>query len=110
MIVTIFRSRLNADIGGEYDHLVTSTAELVETAIGFKSHKLFIAEDGERVTIVEFESEEAQRLWAVSAEHVEARRAGRARLYSEYKIQICDVKRESNFICKPTPTPPPVVA
>ena len=106
MIVTIFRSRINSDIDAEYDHLVKSTSELVETAVGFKSHKMFIAADGERVTIVEFESEEAQRSWAISAEHVEARRAGRARLYSEYKIQICDVVRESNFVCKPAVTGP----
>ena len=105
MIVTIFRSRINPDIDGEYDHLVKSTSELVETAVGFKSHKMFIAEDGERVTIVEIDSVEAQRSWAISAEPGDARRAGRARLYAEYKIQICDVKRESSFVCKSAPAP-----
>ncbi len=34
---------------------------LARTMPGYISHKCFLAEDGERVTIVEFESEVAQR-------------------------------------------------
>jgi heme-degrading monooxygenase HmoA len=100
LIVTIFRSRLLPDCQPEYDEFVDLTAERVEEAAGFKSHKLFVAEDGERLTLVEFESEEAQRAWNRSREHVDARKAGRARFYSEYTIQICEVLRESSFRAK----------
>ncbi len=104
MILTIFRSRLNAQAGAEYDAAVSSTAALVENAPGFVGHKLFVAEDGERITLVEFESMEAQRAWSLSREHAQAAIAGRKRFYSEYKIQVCSVLRESQFkATAPTP-------
>ena len=97
MILTVFRSRLNPDVRAEYDAHVERTSALAEQTSGFKSHKLFVAEDGERVTLVEFESPEAQRAWSLTREHIDAKMAGRARFYSEYKIQICTVTRESRF-------------
>ena len=100
MIVTLFRSRLRPECLEEYQRFVDSTAGMAETAPGFKGHKLFVAEDGERITLVEFENEEAQRNWARTREHVVAARAGRDRFYSEYKIQVCEVKRESQFEVK----------
>jgi len=112
MLVTIFRSRLNPDHTDEYANAVALTAGLVEAAPGFKAHKMFVAEDGERLTLVEFENEAAQRNWSLSREHRDAAKAGRARYYSEYKIQICTVNRESEFRSKPDPSnePQPVVA
>ena len=103
MLVTIFRSRLNPDHDVEYGDVVTLTAGLVEAAPGFKAHKMFVAEDGERLTLVEFENEAAQRNWSLSREHRDAAKAGRARFYSEYKIQICTVNRESEFRSKQAP-------
>ena len=47
------------------------------TIPGYISHKGFWAEDGERVTIVEFEHEEGQRAWRTHPEHIEAQRQGR---------------------------------
>ena len=100
MILTVFRSRLNPDIQLEYDQHVDTTAALVEQAPGFVGHKLFVAEDGERLTLVEFDSMEAQRAWSLSREHRQAAIAGRKSFYSEYKIQVCEVKRESHFEVK----------
>ena len=93
MIVTVFRSRLNPDAQEEYSALVTRIVELSMTMPGYVSQKRFTAEDGERVTIVEFATEEGQRAWATHPEHVAAMRLGRQRLYSEFKIQVCDVRR-----------------
>ena len=53
------------------------------------------AEDGERCTIVEFESEEAQRAWRMHPEHREAQRKAREIYYETYSLQICELKRES---------------
>lgn len=93
MIVTVFRSRLNPDAQEEYSALVTRIVELSMTMPGYVSQKRFTAEDGERVTIVEFATEEGQRAWATHPEHLAAMRLGRQRLYSEFKIQVCDVRR-----------------
>ena len=54
MIVTVFRSRLNSGAQGEYGPMARQMSELARTIPGYISHKGFAAEDGERVTIVEF--------------------------------------------------------
>jgi len=97
MIVTVFRSRLNPAAQEEYAQWATRMSELARTMAGYVSHKSFVADDGERVTIVEFASEEAQRAWAQHPQHVDAKKKGRAAFYSEYKLQACQVLRESRF-------------
>lgn len=96
-IVTVFRSRVRKEVLDEYVPLATRMSELAMKMPGYLSHKGFVADDGERVTIVEFASEEAHRAWAQHLEHVEAKKKGRSTFYSEYKIQICAVQRENEF-------------
>ena len=96
-IVTVFRSRVRKETLGEYVPLAARMSELAQKMPGYIAHKGFVADDGERVTIVEFESEEAHRAWAQHAEHVAAKKKGRSTFYAEYKIQICKVERESAF-------------
>jgi len=97
MIVTVFRSRLRPESTEEYGRWAARMSELAPTMPGYISHKGFTAPDGERVTIVEFENEEGVRGWSQQAEHIEAKKKGRADFYSEYKIQVCTVQRESVF-------------
>jgi heme-degrading monooxygenase HmoA len=97
MIVTVFRSRLKAANEQEYYEWAERIAALAKTMPGYVSHKSFTADDGERVTIVEFESEEGQRVWATNLQHIEAKKKGRADFYTEYKLQVCAVQRESAF-------------
>ena len=97
MIITVFRSRLKAGAKEEYLEWAERIAAIARTMPGYVSHKGFTAEDGERVTIVEFRDEESQRAWAVEARHLEAKKKGRADFYAEYRIQVCDVVRESAF-------------
>jgi heme-degrading monooxygenase HmoA len=97
MIVTVFRSRLMPGVREEYVGLVERMAALAATMPGYISHKGFFADDGERVTIVEFESEEAQRAWRMHPQHREAQRNARDRYYSAYSIQVCQVLRANDF-------------
>jgi heme-degrading monooxygenase HmoA len=97
MVVTIFRNRLKPANVAEYYEWAERIAALARTMPGYISHKGFTAEDGERVTIVEFADEASQRAWSTEMQHVEAKKKGRADFYSEYKIQICSVQRESTF-------------
>ena len=97
MIVTVFRSRLMPGLRDEYVALVDRMVELAQSMPGYISHKGFFAEDGERCTIVEFESEEAQRAWRMNPEHREAQRKARDIYYSAYSVQVCEVKRSSTF-------------
>ena len=79
MIVTIFRSRLRPEAEDEYYPMVKRMSELARAMPGYISHKRFVAEDGERLTLVEFESEETQRAWALHPEHLEAKKIGVAK-------------------------------
>jgi heme-degrading monooxygenase HmoA len=97
MIVIVFRSRLAPGIDDDYIPVAERMSELAATMPGYISHKGFTAEDGERVTIVEFENEEAIRAWRMHPEHREAQRRGRDSFYSEYRIQVCSVARQSEF-------------
>jgi len=100
MIVTVFRSRLKPENEEEYFEWAARIAALAKTMPGYVSHKSFTADDGERVTIVEFESDEGQRTWATNLQHVEAKKKGRADFYTEYKLQVCTVQRETGFSAK----------
>ena len=97
MMLTVFRSRLREEARSEYMALAPRMSELARTIPGYRSHKVFVAEDGERVTIVEFEHEAGQRQWATHLEHVAAKKAGRDSFYSEYSLQVCNVTRDTRF-------------
>ena len=97
MVLTVFRSRLKPENVEEYYKWAARMGEMAKTMPGYVSHKAFVAEDGERVTIVEFADESGQEGWRTRPEHVEAQKMGRNEFYTEYKLQICEVVRESAF-------------
>lgn len=100
MIVTVFRSRLNSDVEDAYGPMATRMSELARTIPGYVSHKGFVADDGERVTIVEFESEEALQQWKVHPDHAKAKRCGIESFFSDYKFQICAVIKSRTWAAK----------
>lgn len=97
MIVTVFRSRLNPGVQDEYGPIAARMSALAKSMPGYISHKGFVAEDGERVTIVEFQDAESLQAWSRHAEHVEAKQKGRSSFYSEYRVLTCEVIRERSF-------------
>jgi heme-degrading monooxygenase HmoA len=110
MIVTIFRSRLRAEHQNEYAEWAERIHQLATTMPGFLSIKTFTPDDGERVAIVEFASEETHRAWRDHPQHLVAQELGRRKFYAEYRIQVCqDVKmREfrAGELAAPSPTSP----
>jgi heme-degrading monooxygenase HmoA len=64
---------------------------------GYISHKAFVAEDGERLSLFEWESAETLRAWAIHQEHVPVKKLGRQKFYSDYHLQVCELVRESKF-------------
>jgi heme-degrading monooxygenase HmoA len=97
MVLTVFRSRLRPEALQAYQPWAERMSVLARGMPGYISHKTFTAADGERVTLVEFESEAAQRAWAMHPEHLEAQNKGRTEFYSEFHIQVCSVVRESRY-------------
>jgi heme-degrading monooxygenase HmoA len=97
MIVVVFRSRLRPGLREEYVALVDAMSALARTMPGYVSHKGFFADDGERVTIVEFEHAEGLRAWRTNPQHLAAQKLAREKYYVEYSVQVCTLDRESRF-------------
>ncbi len=101
MVVTVFRSRLRSESSEEFLALADRMLELARETPGFVSYKNFESEDGERCSIIEFESAEHLRAWRTHPEHADAMRMGREKYYTEYSLQIGEPGRESRFEWKP---------
>jgi heme-degrading monooxygenase HmoA len=98
MHVIVFRSRLRNDFErAEYDARAQEVLEIGRQMPGFVSLKTFTADDGERLSLVEFESGADVKGWARNTDHIQAKKEGRERFYSEYRIQICEELRRSEF-------------
>jgi heme-degrading monooxygenase HmoA len=100
MLITVFRSRLKPGVRDEYVALVERMNELAKTMPGYISHKGFFADDGERVTIVEFAHEDGLKAWRTNPEHIAAQKLARQKYYTEYHVQVCTLDRESKFVAQ----------
>lgn len=97
MIVTVFRSRLNPEHAEEYVEWAARMSALARTMPGYVSHKAFTADDGERVTVVEFESLDATHAWGRHPDHLQAMKRGREAFYLQYSLQVCEVSKAHHF-------------
>lgn len=97
MTVIVFRNRLAPDAPASYGPRAAEMFGYAHKMPGFRSFKMFAAEDGERLALIEFESEAHSRAWRDHAEHRKAQQEGRDLYYAEYSLQICEVLRESRF-------------
>ena len=97
MVVVVFRSRLRAETVDEFERLAEEMLELARSMPGFISYKRYTAEDGERVSIHEWESAEHLRRWREHPRHREMQEMGRSRFYAEYTSFVLDSPRESRF-------------
>ena len=94
-IVVVFRSRLDPAHLEEYTQWGERIDRLLPDLQGFRGIKTFVAEDGERVSIAEFDTLEDVLRWRAQPEHREAQRLGKLRFYTEYSLQTCQVLRST---------------
>lgn len=93
-VVTVFRSRLRPDAAANgYGERAAAMVARAQQMSGFLEHKSFVADDGERVSIVRFASPEAHDAWARDDEHRRVQQEGRDHFYAEYSITVADVRR-----------------
>ena len=97
MVITLFRNRIRPEAQKEYERWARRMVELASSMPGFVSIKTFAADDGERLSVIEFDSEAAHGAWRDHPEHREAQRLGRERFYSEFQLQICTPVRRYGF-------------
>ena len=98
MVVVVFRSRLRADVDmAALEALGGRMYTLASAMPGFVSYKDFRADDGESLTLVEFETEAQLRAWRDEPEHLAAQEQGRREVFSEYDISVCARQRRYRF-------------
>jgi heme-degrading monooxygenase HmoA len=97
MMMVVFRSRLRETAGDDYAATVDAMLARARAMPGFVEFKHFHADDGERLSLIYWQSEETLRAWAEDAEHRAAQRLGRERWYAAYRIDVGRVARSSRF-------------
>lgn len=85
----VFRSRLRPGIEAEYGEHAGRIYELAVAARGFVSAKDFVADDGERVALIEWDRPSDLAVWRALPDHVAAQRMGRERYYAAYDLRVC---------------------
>lgn len=97
MVLVVFRSRIRPETADEFNALADEMMKIATAMPGFISYKVFRADDEERCSIIEFETEEQLLAWREQAEHSRAQELGRERFYSDYSLQVGVPSRESRF-------------
>ncbi len=97
-VITVFRSRLRPDAEAEGYSAVAELMEARARAMpGFVDFKTFSAPDGERVSIVVFDSYGHHQAWRDDPDHRAAQELGRNRFYSEYSVSVCTEEHHHRF-------------
>ena len=92
-LVVIFRSRLRPDTSALHEQLMVEVEAALPRNPGIVSHKTFVADDDERVTIVELLDDASLRQWAADPAH----RAAKDRaddLYEHFDVTVATLTSE----------------
>ena len=89
-IVTVFRSRLRPESASQYGPVATEMSQIASTIDGYIDQKSYLADDGERVTVVRFRDWESHRRWAEHPDHLAAQRRGREEFYQWFDISVSE--------------------
>jgi len=106
MLVILFRSKLTATAGEEYAQMAAEMDAHARTFDGYIDVKAYLAEDGERLTVVWWRDEESLAVWRNDVRHRFAQEAGRARWYEYYKMDVAEVIRQKDFVARAAPAIP----
>jgi len=96
-VVTVFRNRLREPAQEAYAAELEVVAALAREMPGFVETKTFVADDGERATIVTFRDPESHRAWRDHPRHRQAQRNGIDEYYAEYSIAVGTTSYASSF-------------
>lgn len=97
MTIIVFRSRLRDGVDAEYGARAERMFGLAQGMQGFGSIKDFVADDGERVAVIEWDSPDTLARWRDLPDHVAAQRDGRDHWYASYDLRVCSELRTSRF-------------
>ncbi len=90
-IIVVFRVRVKSGMEAEYERRLADIYELASKSPGLLSLRDYEQQSsGEKAYIIEWDSDESLKRWRDHPLHQEAMKIGRERLYSWYKVQVCE--------------------
>ena len=102
MYLVVFRNRKRADMDASaYAADAAAMETLAAAQPGFRSVKSFVADDGEVVTISEWDSEAAAKAWGHHPDHAAVQARGVQGYYEQYTLIGCDQPAVTTFERKP---------
>jgi heme-degrading monooxygenase HmoA len=99
-LIILFRMQTTDQAGEDYRSMNVELDKLVRQNPGFVEAKDFVADDGEKLTIVWWRDEESLLEWRNLMRHREAQNQGRLKWYQYYKIEIARLLRSTHFVRK----------
>jgi heme-degrading monooxygenase HmoA len=97
MFVILFRTRLTPEAGPDYEAKNAEMEALVRDSPGFVDVKSYVAEDGERLSVVWWRDAESLAEWRDLAPHRVAQETGRRKWYQSYTLEVAEIARTSRF-------------
>jgi heme-degrading monooxygenase HmoA len=98
MVVVLFGTNKRDDIdAAEYTQRNERMSELVQQIPGFIEIKGYVSEDGERISVARFESEDALKTWRLQPDHAETQKRAREAYYDSYWVQVCETVRDYSW-------------
>lgn len=97
MVMVILRTNLRPGSDAEFEAVVAAAHDVALATRGFVAFDRFTSTQGEHAMLLEFESHEALAAWRDHPGNAATQSTDRDRLFSAYRIQVCDVVREYEF-------------
>ncbi|HVO27201.1 MAG TPA: antibiotic biosynthesis monooxygenase [Candidatus Margulisiibacteriota bacterium] len=97
MVLVLFRSKLTAHASDDYKAMADEMLARARTMAGFLDFKSFGADDGERLSVIRWESQDSMRAWTDDVRHVIAQRLGREKWYEYFRVEVAEVVRSYGF-------------
>jgi heme-degrading monooxygenase HmoA len=105
MYLNVFRSRKRADIDADsYAADADRMEKLARRQKGFMAFRRYASQDGESLSISEWESEEDALAWAHNVEHATVQERGRSDYYESYTVYSCATPQVRRFDRKDRPS------
>jgi heme-degrading monooxygenase HmoA len=98
MVVVLFGTKKRDDIDlDEYEERNERMWEIVSEMPGFLGITGYVSEDGERISVARFESDESLKAWRRQPDHVETQKRAREAYYESYWVQVCHTVRDYSW-------------
>ncbi|HVN87501.1 MAG TPA: antibiotic biosynthesis monooxygenase [Candidatus Binatia bacterium] len=102
MVIVLFRSKLTDAAGDDYQAMAEEMLDRARTMPGFVDFKTYAAADGERISVIHWESLETLRPWTDDVRHVMAQRLGRQKWYEYFRVEVAEIARSYGFDRRPS--------